>query len=73
MQELLALGAKLTISDDSHKPEQVAVCYPELRSRLLAAGVDTLHRLQHEGGASDAVVAVAVPRAEWEAHAAWSQ
>lgn len=69
-QELLALGAKLTISDDSHKPEQIAVCYPQLHTRLLDAGVDVLHRLHHTK--AEGIVAMeAVPRSAWETHAAW--
>lgn len=62
--------ARLTVSDDSHCPEHVGVCYADLHARLIKAGVEELYRLRRTADGS--VVPEAVPRATWINHPAWN-
>eukprot|EP00050_Salpingoeca_kvevrii_P018409 m.73980 g.73980 ORF g.73980 m.73980 type:complete len:311 (-) comp8041_c1_seq4:173-1105(-) len=63
LQRILEMGGRVTLSDDSHNPTQVAVCYGEVLPCLEAAGVRELHYLLRDAS-SGKVSVEAVPLSE---------
>jgi histidinol-phosphatase (PHP family) len=69
LRVILELGGRVTLSDDAHGPNDVAMHYDKVRAYLINAGVQPLHVLDR---ADDGSIAVK-PLPEWSQHAFWNQ
>lgn len=74
-QVMLDRGVKLILADDSHRTEQVAVCYAQVREYLQQHGVQEVYRLRRASDAAPGMAGTTVEAVKLESildHPAWA-